>query len=214
MKDERILRKIRACLNMAADTGSPEEAAIAAGQARALMDKHQVSEMDLKTTKDEDFGSSMQMDFGTWSGMLAVAMSWLNDVNCRRDTESGMPIIKFEGYLVDAVTAKELYLYLCAQAEIQAKRVRGKKDPFKQGFAAGVQRQVKDILKEREKLTMSDGTSLVVSKRAMVEQKFGQMQTSKARTQSNSANYQRGFEAGSKVSLNRQVSGTQQARIK
>jgi hypothetical protein len=41
--EPRILDKIKACLNMASDTTSPEEAAIAMKQAQALMRKHGVT---------------------------------------------------------------------------------------------------------------------------------------------------------------------------
>ena len=209
MKTDKILERIRKLLAMAADTSSPNEAAIAAGRARKLMDQHQVSEMDLKTSKDEDFGSARTLWEETWHGMLGIAMAWLNDVNCRQQRGDGFldtPHLLFEGYLVDAVTAKELWLYLVAQAEIQSKQVRGRKEPFKRGFAAGVQRQVKDILKEREKITMGNGTSLVVCKRNLVTERYGQMKTSRAGG-SRGGNFQAGYERGLKAGLNRQVSG-------
>lgn len=178
------------------------------------MDKYQISEMDLKSSAPEDFGTSTQLSFGSWCGMLALAMAWLNDVNARYAKMSGADVIQFDGYLVDAVTAKELYLYLIAQADIQASKVRGRKEPFKRGFAVGVQHQVKEILKEREKLVMSDGRSLVVSKRAMVTERFGAMQTSQSRSNRDNPNFAAGYAAGSKVGLNRQVTGAAQKRIR
>jgi len=209
MQSDKILERIRKLLAMAGDTSSPNEATIAAGRARKLMDQYQVSEWDLKTDKDEDFGEAVQVQQQTWHGMLGIAMAWLNDCNCTTEAVPGTSIrlMKFQGYLVDAVTAKELWLYLMGQAEVQAKQVKGRKEPFKQGFAAGVQKQVRDILAERNKLKMSDGTSLVVCKRNQVVERYGEMRTSSARRPAG-ANFAAGFERGSQVSLNRQVGGT------
>jgi hypothetical protein len=210
MKTDKILERIRKLLNMAADTSSPNEAAIAAGRARKLMDQYQVTDWDLKQNKEEDFGSARTIWEDTWHGMLGIAMAWLNDVNCRQQHGDGFldtPHLLFEGYLVDAVTAKELWLYLVAQAEIQSKQVRGRKEPFKRGFASGVQAQVKEILKEREKIVTSNGTALVVCKRQLVESRYGQMKTSQVR-RSTGGNFQAGYERGLKAGLNRQVSGS------
>ena len=214
MKDDKTLNRIRKLLAMAADTSSPNEAAIAAGRARTLMDKHQISEMDLRSSAPEDFGTSTQLSFGVWCGMLAVAMAWLNDVNTKYATVQGAAVVQFDGYLVDTVTAKELYLYLLAQVELQSKKVRGRKEPFKRGFAVGVQEQVKKILKEREQLVMSDGRSLVASKRAMVTEHFGAMRTLSVHKSRSDPNFAAGYAAGSTIGLNRQVTGAGQQRIR
>jgi len=213
MKDERILRKIRACLQMAGDTGSPEEAAIAAGQARALMDKYQISELDLKSSEPSDFGQATYLRVADYAGMLAIAMGWLNDCTVDRVTgKRGSLNMRFQGYLVDAITAKELYIYLLAQAEVQSKKVRGRKAHFKEGFAVGVQQQVRRILREREQVQMGDGTSLVVYKKAIVEQRFG-VTTTSAYPGHASAAYSAGKAAGNSVGLNRQVSGLGQKKL-
>lgn len=208
MNDDKILDRIRKLLAMAGDTGSPNEATIAAGRARFLMDQHQVTEWDLKQNRPEDFGKAEQLYMASYQGMLGIAMARLNDVNCSRQTLQGMAILRFEGYLVDAVTAKELWLYLVTQCEQQAKKIRGRKDPYKRGFGAGVQKQVREILKEREQIKTSNGTSLVVSKRAAVTERFGTMQTSQGRGNEASANYSAGFAAGQRAGLNRQVGGS------
>lgn len=206
MSNNRILDKIRKLLAMAGDTSSPNEATIAARQARSLMDKHQISEWHLRQDKEADFGKSDQIYLGSWHGMLGLAMAWLNDTNVRIVTEYGMDILRFEGYLVDAVTAKELWLYLVAQCEKQVKEVRGKnqKDLYRRGFAAGVQSQVKTILADREKLKTSTGQSLVICKRGVITQKYGAQQVSNSKRVSGE-NYYKGRDAGLKAGLSRQV---------
>ncbi len=176
------------------------------------MDQHQVTDWDLKQDNPDDFGVSQQISLDTAHGMLGIAMAWLNDVNCRVTAVPGLPassgatMVLFEGYLVDAITAKELWLYLVAQCDQQAKQCRGKKAQasYRIGFAAGVQHQVKDILKDREKIVLGNGKSLVVCKRNLVTEKYGQMRTSTVRQQT-SAGYSAGYSAGCKTGLNRQA---------
>lgn len=202
--NDKILDRIRKLLAMAGDTASPNEAAIAAKRARHLMDQYQVAEMDLRTTNEADFGTADQLYMGSWHGMLGIAMGRLNDVNVRQVNENGFALLRFEGYLVDAVTAKELWLYLAAQCEQQAKKVRGRKDDYHRGFASGVQQQVRDILKDREQIKTANGTSLVLCKRNQVTQRYGEQQTRRVSGRK-SANFTRGQEAGLKAGLNRQV---------
>ncbi len=209
MTHEKILDRIRKLLSMAADTSSPNEAAIAAKRARHLMDEHQVSDWDLKQARPEDFGEAGTMYAERWHGMLGIAMAWLNDVNVALvEGKRGKPVMRFQGYLVDAVTAKELWLYLVAQAEAQAKATPGKKAPYKHGFAVGVQRQVKEMLKEREQIKTSNGTALVVAKRNLVEERYGKMNITSGRQRHSGANYEKGVADGMKAGLNRQVGGT------
>lgn len=216
MKDAKILERVRRLLAMAADTSSPNEAAIAAGRARHLMDKWQISEMELRTSHPDDFGSAVHpVKEETYVGVLAIAMAWLNDCNVQVVIgKRGFTNYQFDGYLVDTVTARELFLYLLAQCEVQAKRVMGAKKPFRSGFAFGVQTQVRAILKQREQLVMSDGRSLVVSKKAMVTERFGVMRTHRPQVNNQgSTNYQKGFDAGKAAGLNRQVGGETQRKL-
>ena len=212
--NEKVLDRIRKLLSMAADTSSPNEAAIAAGRARKLMDQHQLTELDLKTSKDADFGISKTVTLDkSVSGKLALAMARLNDCIAEYDMSGPIPLITFKGFLVDTVTAKELLLYLLAQCEVQAQKVSGRKAPFKHGFAAGVQAQVRELLKDREQLKTSSGTALVVVKRSLVEQRYGVQKTSASRANRTDPNYSAGYAAGQRINLSRQVSGQTQHKL-
>lgn len=61
---EKILETIRKLLRMAGDAGSPNEAAIAAGRARKLMDKYRVSLSDLKESNGFGFANVEKRSVG------------------------------------------------------------------------------------------------------------------------------------------------------
>ena len=216
MTREQVLSKIRKLLAMAADTSSPHEAAIAAGQARKLMDNFQVTEFDLKTTEPEDFGTAFQVGPDElWLARLGLAMARLNDcVATMKRNEHGLVQMEFAGYLVDAVTAKELYLYCMAQGMRQAAKRRGRKADYLLGFATGIAQQVREILRERDQIKTSNGTALVVAKRSLVEQRFGVQKVSRHSANArDSAAYSAGVNAGKATGLHRQVSGVGQRRL-
>ena len=217
MKDDKLLDRIRKLLAMAGDAGSPNEAAIAMRRARALMDKHQIAEMDLKQDQS-DLGVAKVVYFEQWTGRLALQIARLND--CIADISigsAGLPIVRFKGYLVDAVTSQEMFPYLTAVAMRGAEAFRGKKqkDGFFIGFSAGVKQQVDLILAERQSQVLGDGRALVVVKGDIVRAEFGAQQYGKSRrTSYDSATYASGVNAGRTASLNRQCTGTAQGRLR
>jgi hypothetical protein len=223
MKDsnDKILDRIRKLLAMAGDTSSPHEAAIAAKRARALMDKHQVSDVDLTTLDASDMGDKVtgmkQKTNNLFTSVLSVAVATYNDCQVRYVRKNGYLELKFEGMLVDCVCAYELFKYLRNQAYQQAERYEvGRKDrhAYRVGFSSGVAAQVKEMQKEREQIKMEmgsqSGTSLVVCKQQLVRQHFDPVNyTNSTSSYSGSRNaHGNGFTAGKKAGLNRQVSGS------
>lgn len=205
---EKTLDRIRKLMAMAGDSGSPNEAAIAMKRARLLMDKHQISELDLKTETASNLGEAKIIYFDTWAGRLALQIAKLNDCIVSLDqSDNGLPIVRFKGYLVDAVTCQEMFPYLCACSTNGAKPFKGKsaKLDFHQGFAAGIQEQIAEIIKERATQTLSNGQSLVIVKKNIVEQKFGVQKYGKSRSRKVSNSYYDGVKAGKNTSLNRQI---------
>ena len=217
MKDDKLLNRIRNLLAMAGDAGSPNEAAIAMRRARALMDKHQIAEMDLKQ-ETSDLGVAKVVYFEQWTGRLALQIARLNDCIADISTGSaGLPIVRFKGYLVDAVTSQEMFPYLTAVAMRGAKAFQGKrqKKGFFAGFSAGIKQQVDLILAERQSQVLSDGRALVVVKGDIVRAEFGNQQYGKSRrTSYDSTTYASGVAAGRSASLNRQCTGTTQGRLR
>ena len=94
---------------------------------------------------------------------------------------------------------------------------RADKNAFKYGFAIGVQAKVQEILRERSDLKMQDGKSLVVVKKALVEQKFGKQQKQRCNFAGSGSMYARddGVRAGMKQNFNRPVANNSNvARLK
>ena len=207
--------KIRKLFAMAKDASSPNEAAIAARQARALMDKFQISEIDLTTTTSDDFGE-VHESFGKtmigWVGSLALHVARINDTRVvwSQHPDTGQRTVRFSGFLTDAVCSAEMMKYLHKTAMRLGAAVpgnRAEKNAYRAGFAKGVGEQVSEILREREQIKTSTGTALVVVKSQLVSQRFGvQKSRRSSRSGSGSAHsYSKGVEAGRSVNLNRQV---------
>lgn len=222
MKDEKILERIRNLLAMAGDTSSPNEAAIAARRARALMDRYQIEEMDLTSLNQEDFGAEdLSTGFKTNNGpisCMAVAVAKLNDTQVRYERISGVLNLRFEGMLVDCVCAIEMMKYLRDEMYQQAERsASGRSDryAYRLGFSSGVARQVEEILKDRRELKTSNGTGLMVIKSQLVQQKFGvaRYARSKSTFQGSGEAYNSGYQRGKNINLSRQVGGSSQRRL-
>lgn len=199
---------------MAGDKSSPNEAAIAAKQARFLMDKYQIEEMDLTSLNESDMGIE---DFHTtwkrvppWLGSMAIAVAKHNDCIAEYDRDpQGKYKVVYKGLLVDAVCATEELKYLIEAMKKGAYWVNGHANvhAFKLGFAKGIYEQVKEMLEERAKMK-SHGKSLVVLKDQLVTQHFGpaRYRSARARTFSGDRSaFEAGRAKGKSTSLNRQV---------
>jgi len=220
MKQDKILDRIRKLLLLAEDSSSPNEAAIAAQRARALMDKYQVTEMDISTlTTDgfsEDFLGNPTKRMPKYLNFLVVQVAKLNDCKAvYRQTLSGKDIL-FQGLKGDTICCIEMMKYLMNEMNRQAKNIKGRKEKnqFKKGFSIAVMNKIKEILTERDKIKTSNGKGLVVLKMALVNKHFGKPNYKKsAFTYTDSYAYEQGYNAGSKTSLNRQVNENNQKRI-
>lgn len=220
--NEKILDRIRKLLAMSKDTSSPNEAAIAARRARALMDAHQVAELDLMTIKNHDMGESVFETGLTQTnrplGIMCVGIAALNDCVAGYIRRGRFIDIEFKGLLADSVCAVEMFKYLKAEMYAQAERhAEGRADrhAFRVGFASGVCQQVREVRKEREEIKTSGGQSLVVVKDALVRKHYGVQKTSTRRQGMSGGRdaYSAGQAAGRRANLGRQVQGATQRRL-
>lgn len=193
---DKIIERVRQLLAMSRDASSPHEAAIAAGRARKLMDQHQISLDDLKDNGGFGYrpaGEEYRF-MPIWQSVLSVGVAELNDCKVikshkwQSSNSSYSYQLLFQGYENDAICAAAMYDYLvdtvkrlCANyiRELGYTKYPAKiGDPYKRGAASELQRRLKAITKEREedvllRLTHQPGTSLVLFKRAAVEEHFG-----------------------------------------
>ena len=219
---QNLMDRLAKLLRMAADASSPNEAAIAARRARALMDKHQISEREV-VLRDMSDGSAMDSATfalgirraSTWRGILGLAVARLNDCNVIWSTHrSGTKAIIFRGHRQDANFAAWLYeaLEQAVEKSLEADRLItwGRKECYRYrvGFAGGVALQVQDILAERNREQATAGQALMVVKKQLVDQHFGATRTSRTYTSSDSHGaMDRGRERGRNANLGRPLEG-------
>lgn len=231
---EHILNKIRKLLSMASDVGSPNEAAIAAGQARKLMDKYQVSLDNLEESSVFDsikVGKEYRF-MPIWKGILSVSIAKFND--CRgvlsvvRTATGHLKQVAFQGHKSDVILAAAMYDYLvsavdriCAAyiEELGYSKYPAKiGDAYKKAAANILILRLRELQKVREGQIMTGvasqcGTSLVAFKMAAVEAEFGEasytsIKVSSRRGADVDAAKQRGANDAASINLDTQISGS------
>ena len=219
MKDDKILKRIRNLLAMAADANSPNEAAIAAKRARSLMDKYQVEECDVPEKETVVFDVNI-IEVGKrirkWKGHMAIAVAKYCDVisRKRRDYETGGMIREFVGIDSDVAFATQMYRYLENTAEKLAKAQAKNKNSFKVGFSFAISDRLEELIVERDVVT-SGGTDLIVVKNALVVEEFGAPNyVSKTITISNREDEERGYQFGKSVALGNEIKGNKQETLR
>lgn len=222
----KIKDRIAKLLRMAADSSSPEEAAIAAGRARSMMDKYQIDAMDVSSLNEvflSKNASMMLKNFPVWMQVLGVQVARYND--CQAVYEygnhevsgiGGAKAIQFRGYTSDVELAIEMYKRLCEAVDrlaVEYQKERGieKYDPkigaqFKSGAATAIIGNLGAMTVEREKIEHSTkGTALVAFKAKAVEAEFGKVNYSSVNT-GDSVHSQHGYVRGAKVEIRKFVS--------
>lgn len=181
MKDDRkkIIERARKLMAMAADSSSPNEAAIAARRARALIDKYQLSIGDLEERTEFGMakGSRARRATPRWEQHLAIKVANLNDCIVKYD---GAGALTFAGFDEDATVAAFMFGYITdackrqCDSYIKTQNRFGNRNAFKWGFARAIGEKIDEMLKERQAQVMtSTGTSLMVVKKELVEKEFG-----------------------------------------
>ena len=227
MSRERVIEKIKALLNKTVDNGcSEEEMGAALDKARAWMDAHEITEDELRLTKEEEAvlrsepPDSLDPHNIKWYLMDAVA----EFCNCqvwqkrRRDTK----VVEFCGLQSDARLASWLLDTLAqfVQAEIVRHLIetlppKSEKRRVITGFVRGCTDRVGarlDALRDQSvAAATSNGRELVLVKNAAVDAKMkacGIKVTGYCLGgQTNDAGYQAGLSAGDRASFGRPVSG-------
>lgn len=221
---DKVIDRIRKLLNMAADVSSPQEAAIAARRAEALMRQHNVESAasileDLKKPKDNIVGQTVRANIWRkfsrsvpqWSQFIAKACADLFDCHVVKtmNLELGWHIT-FLGYKTDVEVCAWTFSYLLANI----KRLSEKRVTFSRSAATayhdGVTEAILINLAEAKRLKdladrgNSTSTALVVRKREAIEEQFGGInyKESKGRKHSDHMAYVRGRLDGDEIAVN------------
>jgi hypothetical protein len=218
---DKIKDRVAKLLRMAADASSPNEAAIAAQRARALMDKHQLDEFDVGNRVAEEFlsapGSRYFAAIPVYLSTFAVALAKYNDCQARfeygamdhkmdrksSNAKTTGKRIMFNGYKTDVELAVQMMDRIVEAVNRLCKEwmaIKGMTrydmgigNQFKTGAFQAIIAKLRSMTAERDALTSSNGTALVVIKKAGVDAEFGEVKY----TTSNYKNAQDldGFEA-------------------
>ena len=163
--------KIRKLLALAADPGaSPQEAETASRQAAALMAKHDIDLADLEEealkaefdlTEAQAMGcrpgKTNAVEVPPWIGIIAYGVK----VYTRTRVRAGRGVVFFRGPREDVELAQWLTNTLVTGAYAASK---GSPQPhaFRNGYAAAIQRRLKDLARDRDQADTSEGQRLVL----------------------------------------------------
>lgn len=234
MTDPKLLDRIRKLLAMAADTSSPEEAAIAARRAAHLMEDHHLSQAEVMPREGiADLIGKSSAGYAArrlpkWYEMMAVPVARLFDctVRCfvRTDgQQQTVEVLEFTGLDDDAQVASWTLDYLAGQIQQLTQVYRaGHRDAsrqsvndFRMGAAWSIQRMLEQELERKEGRAAANtsGTALMVRRRALVEE-FCQIKYQPLYYEQRASDaYHAGCDAGQDVLLSQGVGGSQTARL-
>jgi len=187
-KDKKILSRIKNLLDMASDSSSPNEAMIAAKRARTMMDKYQIGKEDLLFNDNDSFGTSdgkfKPPRKPVWVSAIAASVAHLNDSQAVVKIAYKEVTFQFRGFTSDAIIAKYTHDYLIETCDRLLNRadIKGvsNKNYYRLGFAKEISRRIALIVSERKvDLHFSDGKSLVILKRELVDAHFDNLKNAR-----------------------------------
>lgn len=210
MEDQdRIIKRIRRLLNMAGDSSSPEEAAIAARRAQALMAKHQLDRADVVIEELEDDPESVTARVGDlgyirppgWFQTLGISIARATETRTwfgKRDGTRRWRSV-YAGYRPDVELAHFLEAFLVSQVEQLAKAHRETEsaDPslsfwrsprrhmasYRSGLVAGICAKLSEFYAEGDPAVADTARALVTAKQNAIDERFGPLTYNKARPQ-------------------------------
>ena len=194
MTDEKILERVQRLLAMAGDVSSPHEAAIAARRAESIMREHNLSEADVilkEMTCDDIVELDAETGYTTippWMRRLAGPISMLMDCEVRAYVSHRRKTITYLGQKEDAQAAAWIFSYLVECIQRLSKKYRTKQrklfgaghgtnmDDYRKGIVQEVLFTIGQMIEEktRQLAEHTSGTALVIRKKDLIENKFGE----------------------------------------
>lgn len=231
---KKMLERVRKLLAMAKDASSPNEAAIAARRAKALMEQYAIDNADVLTggLSPDDFiegvATKPMVRCPVHLSVLSLAVANYCRVHSLFDWHIEPPnfkprkVIKFQGHKDDMELARYLYTYLSNEIDRLCNRSGvkgvGPRTIFKKACASEIANTLRHMLQEEDVEFQADrkGKAMVLldKKRVMLRDKFGVQRTRSHRWGiSDKGAYAAGREAGASVSIRKGVNGGRNARL-
>lgn len=230
MNDERgkILERIQKLLRMAGDVSSPNEAAIAARRAKALMTEYNISHAEAlsEAMSSADFREAF-VDKGykavpKWKSTLSVAIANYSDTQVVLGLDMDQRKIQFRGEKTDLAIAEYLYVYLVKSIEHLAFRSAACGTTELNSYKLGCVREISATLirmKEEERGEMGSGNGkalvLVQQKQDILAKKYGIAKYHRANPKiGDRSAYEDGRRAGAGLAIRRGVGADQREKLK
>lgn len=210
---DKIKSKIKKLLAMSEST-SPNEAAIAARQAKAMMDNYKLSRAECEDVviSAEDYVTvevtEMGRRFPKWKSILGPAVARYTSTLCKAKGFRPYAKMVFQGHREDLMLAEYLYTYLVRSIDnaVKTHKITGRSfiASFRYGMASEISRKLRDMRQEEKtEQTMSQALVRVeTQKEAMLRKVFGVARYSACSTNaSDRGGYALGAVVGSKVGI-------------
>jgi hypothetical protein len=229
MTREEILDRLKKLLAVSRDNGATDnEANIAAGIARRLMNEHEITiEQVLRAKQAEDFANEQVDPTGfrrrppNWYKMLAMGVAEGFDCKCAEGDEGRL---HFLGFVRDAAVAAYLFRVLTADLRRAVRQASnrfcafspGTRRRFNSSFLIAAAREIQGRLKREKETGQSDQRTLVEAKREAIEAYFEPNLTKPRPFHCNERDPFGSFlgrEAANKLSLNTNALGDQAAPL-
>lgn len=239
MSNEQNLEKIRALLNKTIENGATEQEAMQAiALAKRMMEKHQVTLDDLKTSgipKEDLIWGYSSTPFSVFESFVSKAISIYTGTktvkvygSAPRRGHRRTAVISFFGHRVDV----ELAIFMLNACKVALNTEwdkyasenhihKGRIADFASGMAMSIMRKISELVAEEKKNATQDGTALVVLKDQIVvaalEKSAPNITYSNVKTvveYKDDNAFRKGVEAGDRVELHRKFSDKKVLKLK
>ena len=232
---EKVIARAKKMLNLANSSNYEAEAESAMKMVRTILAKYNLSMAEIEANNEGQPSNPEEFEFNKYKirwqrSIVAGVCKLYGCYNFWRDTgdsRGNHHVIIGKIHNIQVVQSMSQYLVqTCRRLEREAFELAQSEDrntykfktSFLNGASDGIRSNVEKIIREQEKSKAEPGTALVLIKEYDRNKEFTnskyKLRSSRRRStfQSGSA-YNKGYESGSSISLNSQVSGSSQGRL-
>jgi hypothetical protein len=219
---EKVKIRIAKLLNLAKGKANINESAVAASMAAKLMAEYNISneeiiKVELKKSAnilEDDIMDVEYKKWPVWMQSISINIAKLYDcqVTFRAGVEEGSRFIVVRGYEADVLMVKWTFEFLHKEIIRQTERYvkndtsKNNKRTVRNSYQIGAVMTVKEMVDEmiKEKQINTSGTSLMVLKSQLIEEKFGETKYGNApKFKADADAYYSGRENAKNINLNR-----------